>query len=57
MEHDDTRGLSQRELLLEVRDDVKDIVSVLSGKVGRTEMYSALGLVVTVIAGAVFAFA
>lgn len=56
-ENEDTRGLSQRELLLEVRSDVKRIHFDLSSKVGRTEMYSALGLVVTVIAGAVFAFA
>ncbi len=56
-EEQDTRGLSQRELLLEVRSDVKAIVDVLSGKVGRVEMYSALGLIVTLVVAAVFAVA
>lgn len=50
-EHDDTRGLSQRELLLEVRVDVKQL---LSTKVGRLEMYSALGLIVTLVGVAAF---
>lgn len=56
-EQDDTRGLTQRELLLEVRTDVKRLHFDLSSKVGRVEMYSALGLIVTLIVGAGFAFA
>ncbi len=56
-EEDDTLGLTQRELLIEVRSDVKLIGQVLSGKVGRTEMYSALGLIVTLIVTVVFAVA
>lgn len=53
----DTRGLTQRELLLEVRTDVKRLHFDLSSKVGRVEMYSALGLIVTVVIGAVIGLA
>ncbi len=57
IEGDETQGMSGRELLIEVRSDVKEIVGVLSGKVGRVEMYSALGLVVTMVVAVVFAVA
>ncbi len=57
IENDDTSGMSQRELLIEVRSDVKEIRFDLSSKVGRAEMYSALGLVVTLVVAAVFAVA
>jgi len=47
---DETRGLSQRELLLELRRDVKDIkdertveAHELGKRPTRTEIYSALG--------------
>ncbi len=54
IEEDDTRGLNQRELLLEVRSDVKRIHFDLSSKVGRVEMYSAFGLVVTLVGIAIY---
>lgn len=44
---DDTRGLTQRELLLEVRQDVKEIKVDYNFQFGRrptrTEIYGALG--------------
>ena len=51
----ETRGLSQREILLELRQDVKGIVEdraservevekELSSKLGRAEFYKAVGL-------------
>jgi hypothetical protein len=48
-EDNDTRGLSQRELLLEVRADVKELHFGMGTKVGRMEMWSALGLIVTIL--------
>ena len=63
METQDTRGLTQRELILEMRDDIKSLVSeqaedqiVTERELGRrptrSELYStigALGIVVGII--------
>ena len=50
LDTDDTRGLSQRELLLEVRQDIKDIrddrireTAEIGKRPTRPEIYSAIG--------------
>ena len=43
IDNDQTRGLSQRELLLEVRQDIKDIKMDMGKRPLRSEIYGALG--------------
>ncbi len=50
-ENGDTRGLSQRELLLEVRNDIKEIKQGQGKRPTRTELYGTIGAVVAVIIG------
>ena len=42
-DNDQTRGLSQRELLLEVRQDIKDMRLDMGKRPFRSEIYGALG--------------
>ena len=46
MENGNTRGLSLRELVLEIYQDVKEIKTKYPS---RKEMYSLLGLIITVV--------
>ena len=52
-ENNDTRGLTQRELLLEVRTDVKDLNRRLSKSPTRMEIYGTIGLGASLIFGIV----
>ena len=45
-EDQDTRGLTQRELIIELRDDVKDL---LRFSVSRRELYTVVGLASTAL--------
>ena len=51
-EDDATRGLTLRELLLELRADVKELVESNSKKPDRKEVYGVLGFVITVFLSA-----
>lgn len=48
-ETDETRGLTQRELVLEIREDVKALREAVVKKPDRSEVYTVLGLLVTVL--------
>ncbi len=50
-ENGDTRGLSQRELILEVRNDIKEIKQGQGKRPTRTELYGTIGAVVAVVVG------
>ena len=52
-ESDETRGLSLRELLLEVRQDVKDQNKRINKRPTRMEIYGTVGLGSTLILGIV----
>lgn len=53
MSHDNdaTRGMTLRELMLEVREEVKLLNKTISDKPDRKEIYGVMGLVVTVSLG------
>lgn len=48
-EDDATRGLTLRELLLELRADVKELVESNSTKPDRKEVYGVMAFVVTTL--------
>lgn len=51
---DDARGLTIRELLLEVRADLKQLTSDNSKKPDRKEVYVVLGIVATLLSAGIF---
>ena len=51
VESNGTRGLTLRELVLEVRKDIKEIKTGLGKRPTRTEIYGTMGFVVTVLIG------
>ena len=46
-----TRGLSLRELVLELRKDVKDIKQGLGKRPTRVELYGTIGAVLALVTG------
>lgn len=49
-EANDTRGLSQRELILEMRKDIKEMKRENSKRPTRTEVYGTVGTVAILLA-------
>ena len=50
-EQDTTRGMSLRELVLELREDVKIIRTGLAKRPTRAEVYGTIGAVLTLVVG------
>ncbi len=48
-EREETRGMSLRELVIELRRDVKDIRSQLATVPSRKEVYSVIATILTIV--------
>ncbi len=51
VENEDTRGLSQRELILKLMQQVEKINEGLGKRPTRTELYATIGVVTSIVLG------
>ena len=51
VEDNGTRGLTLRELVLEIRKDIKDVKQGLGKRPTRAELYGTIGAVLAIVVG------